>query len=256
MNNETWHENRVAVVTGGTAGIGLEIARVLKRRGAKVAIGGRREPKEYDALKDEGFLIGQLDVCSTESIEVFITLVKSTYGSPNILVNSAGISVHHPVVDHSDSEWLTAIDTNLNGPFRTIRTCLPYMMSSGWGRIVNIASTAASTATDTHAAYCASKSGLLGLTRSVAIEGAPFGVTCTSVSPTWVETDMLQSSMKKMAKRSGRTPAEEKQDIESSNPQKRLVQPIEIAELTSFLCSDLSPALTMEDIQINAGALW
>lgn len=256
MSNEAWHKNRVAVVTGGTAGIGLEIARVLKRRGAQVAVGGRHKPNEYDALKNEEFLIGQLDVCSTDSIEAFINMVKSTCGSPDILVNSAGISVHHPVVDHSDSDWIAVIDTNLNGPFRTIRSCLPHMMSSGWGRIVNIASTAATTATDTHAAYCASKSGLLGLTRSVAIEGAPFGVTCTAVSPTWVETDMLQSSMKKMAKRSGRTPEEEMQDIASSNPQNRLVQPIEVAELTSFLCSDLSPALTMEDIQVNAGALW
>jgi len=256
MITDAWHENRVAVVTGGTAGIGLEIARVLKRRGAKVAIGGRREPKQYDAIKSEGFLVGQLDVCSTDSIETFFHMVKSNYGSPDILVNSAGISVHHPVVDHSDADWLAVIETNLNGPFRTIRSCLPCMISSGWGRIVNIASTAATTATDTHAAYCASKSGLLGLTRSVAIEGAPFGVTCTSVSPTWVETGMLQSSIRKMAQRSGRTSAEEKQHIESSNPQNRLVQPIEIAELTSFLCSDLSPALTMEDVQINAGALW
>ena len=155
-----------------------------------------------------------------------------------------------------DSDWIDVIDTNLNGPFRTIRSCLPGMMNSNWGRIVNIASTAASTATDTHAAYCASKSGLLGLTRSVAIEGAPHGVTCTSVSPTWVETEMLSDSIEKMAQVSGKSRAEEKAAIAAANPQHRLVQPAEVAQLVSFLCSDLSPALTMEDIQVNAGAFW
>jgi len=256
MNSEQWHQNKIAMVTGGTAGIGLEIARVLQRRGAKVAIGGRRKPEEYAELQDNDFLIGQLDVCSTDSVNNFVDLVKSTYGAPDILINSAGISVHHPVVDHSDADWESVIDTNLNGCFRTIRSCLPNMMNKGWGRIINIASTAATTAVETHPAYCASKSGLLGLTRSVALEGALRGVTCIAISPTWVETDMFQSSLEKMAKKSGRTPAEEKRSIESANPQNRLVQSAEIAELASFVCSDYSPALTMEDIQVNAGALW
>ena len=130
------------------------------------------------------------------------------------------------------------------------------MIDRGWGRIVNIASTAETTAQSTHAAYCASKAGLLGLSRAVALEGASHGVTCTSVSPTWVETEMLRGSIERMAKRSGRTTAEEKQSIATANPQNRLVQTSEIAELVSFLSSDLAPALTMEDIQINAGAFW
>ena len=121
---------------------------------------------------------------------------------------------------------------------------------------MNIASTAANTAQSTHAAYCASKAGLLGLSRAVALEGASHGVTCTTVSPTWVETEMLHGSIEKMAKRSGRTIADERQTIAKANPQHRLVQPSEIAELVSFLSSDLAPALTMEDIQINAGAFW
>ncbi len=130
------------------------------------------------------------------------------------------------------------------------------MMESKWGRIVNLASTAATTAEPTHAAYCASKSGLLGLTRSVALEGAPIGVTCTSVSPAWVETEMLKNSTEAMAKTSGRSVEEEIKEIETANPQNRLVQTSEAAELVSFLCSDLSPALTMEDIQVNAGSFW
>ena len=212
MSHEQWHEKKVAIVTGGTSGIGLDVARVLKQRGATVAIGGRT-PDEHQSLKDSGYLVGQLDVCSTESVNQFVSMVTDTCGVPNILVNSAGISIHHKVCDHSDEDWHAVIDTNLNGAFRMIRSCLPAMMNAKWGRIVNIASTAASTAVATHAAYCASKSGLLGLTRSVALEGAHCGVTCTSVSPTWVETEMLRKSMSVMAKNSGRSVEEERKDI-------------------------------------------
>jgi NAD(P)-dependent dehydrogenase (short-subunit alcohol dehydrogenase family) len=88
------------------------------------------------------------------------------------------------------------------------------------------------------------------------LEGADRGVTCTSVSPTWVETEMLRNSVEKMASRSGQTLDAQRAEITASNPQNRLVQPQEIAELVSFLCSDLSPALTMEDVQVNAGAHW
>ena len=264
MTKEPWHAGKVAIVTGGTSGIGLEVARVLAQRGAKVAIGGRRTPDEYPELQAElqanvqgsKFLLGQLDVCDTESAESFISLVKETYGTPGILINSAGISVHREICGHTDSDWTSVIETNLNGPFRMIRSCLPDMINSGWGRIVNIASTAANTAQSTHAAYCASKAGLLGLSRAVALEGASYGVTCTTVSPTWVETEMLRGSIEKMAKRTGRTIADQRQTIAKANPQHRLVQPSEIAELVSFLSSDLAPALTMEDIQINAGAFW
>ncbi|HAA36816.1 MAG TPA: 3-oxoacyl-ACP reductase, partial [Gammaproteobacteria bacterium] len=112
------------------------------------------------------------------------------------------------------------------------------------------------TAVSTHAAYCASKAGLLGLTRAVALEGAARGVTCTSVSPTWVETEMLRNSIALMADRSGLSLEAQRAEIAASNPQNRLVQSEEIAELVSFLCSELSPALTMEDVQVNAGAHW
>ena len=256
MTKELWHDGKTAIVTGGTSGIGLAIAQTLVSRGARVAVGSRRSVASSDSLEQHGVLVGQLNVCQSDSVQEFMNLVKTAYGQPDILVNAAGVSVHHEVCGHSDEDWDAVIDTNLTGPFKMTRACLPYMMSNQWGRIVNIASTAATTAVSTHAAYCASKAGLLGLTRAVALEGADCGVTCTAVSPTWVETEMLRSSTEKMAKRSGRSIEEQRAEIASANPQNRLVQPEEIAELVSFLCSDLSPALTMEDIQVNAGAYW
>jgi 3-hydroxybutyrate dehydrogenase len=130
------------------------------------------------------------------------------------------------------------------------------MKQRGWGRIINIASTAARTAAATHAAYCASKTGLIGLTRAVALEGAPRGVTCVAISPGWVETDMLRESANILARKSGRSQAEEIAIMGASNPQNRLIQPSEIAALVAFCCSEAAAGLTMEDIQVNAGALW
>ncbi len=252
---------RVAVVTGGLSGIGLAVAAALAGQGARVAVGARRggdgdaSAAARQAVGGDG-IVAALDVRSNSSIDEFVESVRESMGPPDILVNSAGVSVHQTVSGHTDQDWQTVIDINLSGPFRMIRACLPDMKENNWGRIVNIASTAARTAVPTHAAYCASKSGLVGLTRAVALEGAPHGVTCVAISPGWVETDMLHKAAVLMAKESGRTEAEEIDEMAASNPQNRLIQPGEIAALAVFCCSDLAAGLTMEDIQINAGALW
>lgn len=252
---------RTAIVTGGLQGIGLAIAAKLTQQGVRVAVGARRGGETdycqpaYEAVGREG-LVAALDVRSNDSIEHFVGLVRESTGIPDILVNAAGVSVHQTVCGHSDEDWDAVIDVNLNGPFRMIRACLPDMKQRGWGRIVNIASTAARVADSTHAAYCASKAGLVGLTRAVALEGGPQGVTCVAISPGWVETEMLRQSATTIAAKTGRSAAEEIKIMAESNPQKRLIQPEEIAAVVAFCCSEAAPGLTMEDIQINAGALW
>jgi NAD(P)-dependent dehydrogenase (short-subunit alcohol dehydrogenase family) len=254
-------QRRIAIVTGGLQGIGLAIAAELASQGAGVAVGARRGGDEAMAAAaretiGDDCLVAALDVRSTDSVETFVGQVRESLGPPDILVNAAGITLHQTVEGHTEDDWVDVIDINLNGPFRMIRACLPGMKSRAWGRIVNIASTAAHTAAATHAAYCASKAGLLGLTRAVALEGAPHGVTCLAISPGWVETDMLRESAGILAQKSGRSQAEEIAIMGASNPQNRLIQPSEIAALTAFCCSDAAPGLTMEDIQVNAGALW
>ncbi len=254
-------ENRTAIVTGGLQGIGLAIAAQLSRQGIRVAVGARRggdEKQAADAKSAIGSqgMVAALDLCSTESVETFVAAVRDSVGVPDILVNAAGVSVHQTVCGHSDEDWDAVIDTNLSGPFRMIRACLPDMKERGWGRIVNIASTAVRVAAATHAAYCASKAGLVGLTRAVALEGGPHGVTCVAISPGWVETEMLRKSARILAAKSGRSEAEEIAIMAASNPQNRLIQPEEIASLTAYCCSDAAAGLTMEDIQVNAGALW
>lgn len=252
---------RTAIVTGGLQGIGLAIAAELTRQGVRVAVGARRGGDANHrlaakaAVGSEG-LVAALDVCSNDAIDNFMDLVRESTGTPDILVNAAGVSVHQTVCGHSDEDWDAVIDANLNGPFRMIRACLPDMKEQGWGRIVNIASTAARVADSTHAAYCASKAGLVGLTRAVAIEGGPYGVTCVAISPGWVETEMLRQSAETIAAKTGRSATQEIKIMAESNPQKRLLQPEEIAAVAAFCCSEAAPGLTMEDIQVNAGALW
>jgi NAD(P)-dependent dehydrogenase (short-subunit alcohol dehydrogenase family) len=135
---------------------------------------------------------------------------------------------------------------------------LPGMIARGWGRIVNIGSTAASVGWKDNPAYCASKAGLLGLTRCVALEGAPHGVTCTMISPTWVETELMRRNVAQVVEREGlgRSPAEAMAEIARANPQGRLIQPEEIAALAAFLCSDAAKGITMENVQVTGGALW
>jgi len=254
-------QQNVAIVTGGMAGMGLSIAKKLTDDGFLVGVGARRaddpdlNAKTRNAIGNAGY-IGFLDVSDSQSVNSFVEQVTNRLGAPSVLVNNAGVTVHQHTDGHDDDTWENVININLNGPFRMIRACLPAMKQQKWGRIINIGSTAARAAEPTHAAYCASKAGLIGMTKSVAREGGPYGINCVAISPTWVETDMLRASAATMARTSGRTVDAIKAEMAEMNYQNRLVQPEEIANLVSFCASDACAGLTMEDIQVNAGAFW
>ncbi len=269
---------RSAVVTGGLTGQGLAIAHELAKQGANVSVGsyvseaaGRRgdaaaypDPAEIvamrTALEVHGAKVfaGHLDVRDAGAIRQFLAEADAACGPADILINAAGTTAEQPVAGHSDELWLKIIDTNLNGAFRMIRELLPGMVERKWGRIVNIGSTAATVGWKDNPAYCASKSGLLGLTRCVALEGAPHGVTCVMVSPTWVETELMRRNVEQVVVREGkgRTLHEAMADIAAQNPQNRIIQPDEVAALVAFLCGERAKGITMENIQITGGALW
>jgi len=256
---ERYLEGRIAIITGGFAGIGKAIAIALAERGATIAVGARRQPEAViEELKavSGAFFYQKLDVADVDSVGAFVEALASEHGYADILVNSAGVTAHELVCGHDEQSWLDVIDINLSGPFRMIRACLPKMIERRWGRIINIGSTAATTAVADHAAYCASKSGLLGLSRAVALEGAPHGVSSVVISPTWVQTEMFNNSMEIQACKAGHSVDEEIGHLVAEQPQKRLVQPQEVGALAAFLCRDEALGITMEDIQLNAGALW
>lgn len=256
---EHYLEGRIAIITGGFTGIGKAIAVALAERGATIAVGARRQPESViEELKEvsDAIFYQQLDVADIDSINAFIDGLAAEYGHADILVNAAGVTAHELVCGHDEKSWLDVIDINLSGPFRMIRACLPKMIERRWGRIINIGSTAATTATADHAAYCASKSGLLGLNRAVALEGAPHGVSSVVISPTWVQTEMFDNSMAIQAGNAGHSVEQEIAGLIAAQPQKRLVQPQELGALAAFLCRDEALGITMEDIQLNAAALW
>ena len=252
---------RVAIVTGGLTGIGLAAAKALVDQGHHVAIGSRQADnvhviKEARALLGKDAHIGRLDVASQASVDAFTTIVRHHFGAPTILVNAAGIYREAFFSEHSDHDWLDQIEINLNGPFRMIRSLWGDMVEAKWGRIANVASTAGSMGAAGYAAYCASKAGVIGLSKSVGVEGAPHGINCISVSPTWVETPMMDNALGRIAKDKGISLEAARDRLTHSNPQGRLVQPSEIANLIGFFCTDASLGLTNVDIQINAGADW
>ena len=271
-------KGRSAVITGGLTGQGLAIAEALAAEGANVAVGSfvreaaerqsdaaaYPDPQEIVEVRKRlagcgtAVYAGHLDVRDGEAIELFVSAAEAACGPADILVNAAGTTAEQPVSGHSDELWLKIIDTNLNGAFRMTRRLLPGMIGRKWGRIINIGSTAATVGWKDNPAYCASKAGLLGLTRCVALEGAPHGVTCVMISPTWVETELMRRNVQQVVEREGRrrTMEEAMSDIAAQNPQNRIIQPDEIAALAAFLCGEGARGITMENIQITGGALW
>lgn len=265
-------QNRAAVVTGGYSGMGLDIAGALLEHGARVAIGARVRRVEDAAIKSHpavarlsaragsaaALMALRLDVTDSESVDAFMARVKERFGAIDILVNCAGIYLEKPLRDHSEDDWTRTIDTNLNGAYRMIRACMPDMSARGFGRIVSIASTAAHTAMPDNAAYCASKAGLKALGRVAALEGAAHGVVSVTISPGWVETEMMAAGVERRLGQSGNTRSREQvvAELRAANPQNRLVQCEEISALVIYLCRDEAASLNGEDIVISGGSAW
>jgi 3-hydroxybutyrate dehydrogenase len=269
---------RTAWVTGGATGMGRAIALALAEAGADLALGslpaGSSLPEAaYAARPDlsafseirqaiEGngvrCLAAALDVREDGSVEEFHRSAVAALGTIDILVNAAGVSAQETMADHDDRTWSSVIDINLNGAYRTIKRCFPAMAQKGWGRIVNIASTAAVVGYPRHSAYCASKAALLGLTRCVALEGAASGITANAINPGSVGTEMMRlGSLRRIAQGGqGATVEENFALIAAAMPQKRLIPAEEVAALAVYLCRDEAFGITGEVLTISGGALW
>ncbi len=211
---------------------------------------------EIEALGVNCFSRG-LDVTSNSSVDTFVSGATDAFGKIDILANAAGITAEQTICGHSDDLWERVVDVNLHGTYRTIRHVLPGMIERNWGRIINIASTAASVGATTSAAYCASKAGVVGLTRCVALEGAPHQVTCNAISPTWVSTPFGRHWMTDIAeKQESRSGDAYMDEARAANPQGRLIEASEVGALALYLCRAEAAGMTMQDLTLSAGSLW
>ncbi len=269
---------KTAWITGGLTGMGFATAKTLAEAGANVAVGSLATGNtlgegNYTSMVDDSVFTkvqkqltklgvscyaAPLDLRNETSVHQFHADTVEQLGPVDILINAAGIGAQSPIAELSDATWNAAIDVNLSGPMRTIRCCFPEMVERRWGRIINIASTAANVGQPGYGAYCASKAGLLGLSRCVALEGAEHGITCVAINPGYVETEMARVGLELNAEQTGEQVDVDKQfdKVAAKSPQKRMINPNEIATLIVFLCRDEAKGITMEDITLAACATW
>ena len=239
-----------ALVTGGGRGIGQACALALARAGASVTVVGRnRRNIEAVAAQVEGrALIADLsDRADTDRM-------LAQAGQVDILVNNAGIAESAPLDKTTDELWERVIELDATSPFRVIRALAPAMVAAKWGRIINIASNAGVSGYGYTAAYCAAKHAMVGFTRALAIDLARTGVTINALCPGWVETAMAQDAVARIAAKTKRSEAEAKQTLEAMSPQRRMIQPAEVAHTAVMLCADEARGIHGQTIVIDGGA--
>ena len=190
---------------------------------------------------------------SPESVQRAVGRALEAFGRIDVLVNNAGIAESAPLSRTDEDLWARMIAVNLTGTYRCARAVLPDMLARGKGRIINIASVAGRVGFQYTSAYCASKHGVIGFTRALALEVATGGVTVNAVCPGWVETDMTRASIERIASSTGQSVESARRLLENMNPQRRLIQPEEVASVALFLASDEAHGITGQAIDVDGG---
>ncbi|HJW11160.1 MAG TPA: SDR family oxidoreductase, partial [Albitalea sp.] len=231
-----------AVVTGGGSGIGAAIAVALSHEGVRVTLMGR----SLERLQSQPLAHARcvrVDVSDEASVGEAFRMAVEGFGPVDVLVNNAGQVESQPFARTSLELWQRMLAVNLSGTFLCTQQVLPSMVERGFGRIVNVASTAALKGYAYVAAYCAAKHGVLGLTRALALEVARQGVTVNAVCPGYTETAIVERAVEKIAAKTRRSGAEARAELAAANPQGRLVQPAEVAQAVLWLCRRESAAI-------------
>jgi NAD(P)-dependent dehydrogenase (short-subunit alcohol dehydrogenase family) len=248
-------EGSHAVVTGAARGIGAAIARALSGAGARLTLTGRNEATlaSLAATLEGDTCCVVADVSDEEQVARAFAQARERLGPVSILVNNAGQADTAPLSKMTLALWNRMLAVNLTGTMLCSQAALADMLNAGSGRIVNIASTAALRGFRYGTAYAASKHGVLGLTRSLALEVADRGITVNAVCPGYVETDMMGQAIDNVMKRTGRTHEEARAYFTSLNPQGRVVQPHEVADAVLWLCGDGAASINGAAIPISGG---
>ena len=245
---------RVALVTGGGRGIGRETALLLSAAGARVMIVSR----SVGELAEVGLEYVAADLGSAEGCARAVAETERRLGPVDLLVVNHGIgSAHERLVWEQDPEvWRETMRINLDGPFELARLTVGGMCKRGFGRLVFTSSTAGEKAEKRGSAYTASKHGVIGLARAVAQDAGSFGVTSNAVLPGWVRTAMAERSARTEAERRGVTVEQVWVERASIYPQKRVLEPREVAQVIAFLCSDAAAGVNGEAITVALGGMW
>jgi 3-hydroxybutyrate dehydrogenase len=254
-------KGKSALVTGSTSGIGLAIARAMAAQGANVTINGFGDKaaieKERSGIEKEfavKAVYSPADMTKPAEIADMVKTAEKTFGSLDVLVNNAGIQFVSPIEDFPIDKWDQILAINLSAAFHAIRAAVPGMKSRKWGRIISTASAHSLVASPFKSAYVTAKHGLAGLTKTVALELATFGVTCNCISPGYVWTPLVEKQIPDTAKARGLTEEEVKRDvILAAQPTKEFITVDEIASLAVYLCSDAAKAITGANLSIDGG---
>ena len=237
-------KGKTALVTGSTSGIGLDMARALAAEGANIVVNGFGDPQQIAGVEKElqgrgvRTLYNGADMSKPVEIESMIRAAESSFGRIDILVNNAGIQHTAPIDQFPTERWDAIIAINLTSAFHTIRLALPKMRASGWGRIINIASVHGLVASVEKSAYIAAKHGIVGLTKTVALETATTGVTCNAICPGWVLTPLVQKQVDVRAERDHLSQDDAKKSLlMEKQPSHQFVTTEQLGGLAVFLCS-------------------
>jgi 3-hydroxybutyrate dehydrogenase len=254
-------KGKTAVITGSTSGIGLAIARAVAKEGANVVINGFGDKdaieKERTSIeKDFGVkaLYSNADMTKPAQIAEMIKDAEASFKSVDVLVNNAGIQFVSPIEEFPIEKWDQIIAINLSAAFHAIRAAVPGMKQRKWGRIINTASAHSLVASPFKVAYVSAKHGIAGMTKTVALELATFGVTCNCISPGYVWTPLVEKQIPDTMKARHMTAEQVKHDVLlEAQPTKEFVTVDQVASLALYLCSDAAAQITGANISIDGG---
>lgn len=250
--------SRIAFVTGGGKGIGEATARALAQEGIRVAVAARtkvdveRVAQNIRASGGDARAI-VCDVTKPDSIAQAVEQINQEWGAITILVNNAGQGGSHKFLGHDDALWQRLIDANLNSVYYVTKAVAPMMVEENWGRIINIASVSSKIGSKYTAAYTASKHGVLGLTRALAMEFIAHNITVNAICPAYVDTPMTDATVTNMMTRTKMSEADARAYLEKLSPQNRLITPEEVAHVALMLIDDNARGITGQAINVDGG---